>query len=228
MNRYNAVLGMPWLQEQNPVIDWTTRTVSINNRILQTKLGQYEELTSMQEGSEKNLSAAGLGPDTSSGEEGAQKVTQTPKQQTNRTRQERPNQNKTIQQKPKEKYERKLKEVLKKLPEKYHKFIKLFIKKEYQLPRHDKQFEVKINLKPGFKPPSVKQFHKSPAELKIKDKFIEEFSEAGYIQPGNRKTLARDMFIPKKDRTKQMIINYQALNNRTIKDANKTLHQEQK
>ena len=70
----------------------------------------------------------------------------------------------------KEKYEAKLKEVLKKLPKKYYEFTKLFVKKEYWLPRHDKIFEVKINLKPGFEPPTVKQFHKSPAELKIKDK----------------------------------------------------------
>jgi hypothetical protein len=245
MNGYDAVLGMPWLQEQNPVIDWTTGTVSIGNRILRTKLGQYEELTSLREGSGKNLSAAGLGPDTSSGEPEPLKVKRaTRKQSTNETgkkrvafddtqeqpeeKRERPDQNETVRQKPKEKYEKELKEVLEKLPKKYHEFIELFVKKEYRLPRHDKQFEVKINLKPGFEPPTVKQFHKSPAELKIEDEFVEEFSEAGYIRPGSGKASARDMFVPKKDGTKRMVIDYRALNNGTIEDANKAPHQEQK
>jgi hypothetical protein len=36
------------------------------------------------------------------------------------------------------------------------------------------------------------------------------------------------MFVPKKDGIKRMVINYRALNNRTIKDTNKVPHQEQK
>jgi hypothetical protein len=58
---------------------------------------------------------------------------------------------------------------------------------------------VKINLKLGFEPLLVKQFHKLLVELKIKDEFVEEFSKARYIRPGNKKALVRDMFISKKN-----------------------------
>lgn len=217
MNGYDAVLGMPWLQEQNPVIDWTTGTVSIDNRILRTKLGQYEELTSLREGSGKTISAEEPRKDTSSSDTGAQQVMRTPEQT-----------NETTRPKPKEKYREELKEVLEKLPKKYYEFIELFVKKEYRLPKHDKEFEVRIDLKPGFTPPAVKQFHKSPAELKVEDGFVDEFHEALYIRTGSGKASARTMFVNKKDLTKRMVLDYRALNNGTIDDANKAPHQEQK
>jgi hypothetical protein len=94
----------------------------------------------------------------------------TSKKQKNETKQVR-FEEETIRIKPKEKYEKELKEVLEKLLKKYYEFIELFVKKEYRLPQHGKELEVKINLKPGFEPPAVKQFHKSRAELKVEDEF---------------------------------------------------------
>jgi hypothetical protein len=57
MSGYDAILGMPWLQEQNPVIDWVTGTVSIDNHILRTKLEECgkERVTNLQEGLGKTL-----------------------------------------------------------------------------------------------------------------------------------------------------------------------------
>ncbi|EED15765.1 hypothetical protein TSTA_008900 [Talaromyces stipitatus ATCC 10500] len=95
------------------------------------------------------------------------------------------------------------------------------MKKEYRLPNHPKEYEVRIPLKPGFKVPSVKQHRKSRDELEMEDKFIEEFLATGYIREGRGSASARPLFVPKKDGTK-------ALNNGTEDDANKAPHQEQK
>jgi hypothetical protein len=238
MTGYDAVLGMPWLQEQNPVIDWTTGTVSIDNRILRTKLGEYEELTSLREGLGNNLPQAGLKKNANSGEQEAQKVMQPTRKQTNETQQERFAEKKMTQEqpvqqpqtrpKPKEIYEQELKEVLAKLPKKYHDFIELFVKKEYRLPNHEKEYEARIPLKPGFTPPSVKQTHKSRDQLELENKFVREFLAAGYIREGRGPASSRPMFVPKKDGTERLVIDYRTLNNGTIDDANKAPHQEQK
>ena len=235
---YDAVLGMPWLQEQNPVIDWITGTVSIDNRILRTKLGEYEEIISLQEGSGKTPPQTKLKENASLNEPEAQKVLQPAiKNETKRKRRtqeqpekkrERPEERVTTRPKPKEQYEQELKEVLAKLPKKYHGFIELFVKKEYRLPSHAKEYEARIPLKPGFTPPSVKQRHKSRDQLELENKFIREFLAAGYIREGRGPASSSPMFVPKKDGTERMVIDYRALNNGTIDDANKAPHQEQK
>jgi hypothetical protein len=53
------------------------------------------------------------------------------------------------QKKSKEIYKKELKEVLDKLLEKYQDFTELFIKKEYQLLQHKKEYKAEILLKEG-------------------------------------------------------------------------------
>jgi hypothetical protein len=228
MNAYDALLGMPWLQEQNPVIDWTTGTVSIDNRILHTKLGEYEEITSLREGSGNDLpTEEPRSKGTDSSDTGTQKAMRAPRVHFEEESKGRA-QEQMIRMKPKEQYEAELKEVLAKLPEKYHDFIELFVKREYRLPNHPKEYEARIPLKPGFTPPSVKQQHKSRDQLELENKFVREFLAAGYIREGRGPASSRPMFVPKKDGTERMVIDYRALNNGTIDDANKAPHQEQK
>ena len=46
----------------------------------------------------------------------------------------------------------------------------------------------------------------------------------GYIRKEQGPVSSRLMFVPKKDRTKRIVINYRALNNKTINNVNKALH----
>lgn len=62
-----------------------------------------------------------------------------------------------IQKKPREIYKQEVQEVLIKLPEKYFKFLKLFVKKEYWLLQHKKEYKVQILLKKEYKLPQIKQ-----------------------------------------------------------------------
>jgi hypothetical protein len=51
--------------------------------------------------------------------------------------------------KTKELYNKELAKVIKKLPKKYHKYIELFVKKEYQISIHPLEYKATIKLKPG-------------------------------------------------------------------------------
>ncbi|QKX57713.1 uncharacterized protein TRUGW13939_04831 [Talaromyces rugulosus] len=130
--------------------------------------------------------------------------------------------------KPKEIYEKELKEVLDKLPEKYRDFTELFVKKEYRLPQHEKEYEAEIPLKEGAQVPQVKQRQISQDELRTTKEFIEKFLAAGYIRESKAKASAQAMFVPKRDGSPRMVIDYRKLNNMTEDDANKAPHQEQK
>jgi hypothetical protein len=71
------------------------------------------------------------------------------------------------------------------LPKKYHEFIELFVKKEYRLPQHDDCYEARIPLIPGADLSQVKQFRKSPDELRVEDEFGKKL--AGYIRNRNHR-----------------------------------------
>lgn len=90
----------------------------------------------------------------------------------------------TARPKPRELYKQELKEVLAKLLEKYYDFIELFVKKEYRLPNHGKEYKARILLKLGFIPPSVKQQYKSRDQLELENKFVREFLAVVYICEG--------------------------------------------
>ena len=51
---FDGIFGMAWLQAQNPVIDWDTGSVAIDDKLLRTKLESYKGLASLQEESGNN------------------------------------------------------------------------------------------------------------------------------------------------------------------------------
>ncbi|EED14713.1 retrotransposon polyprotein, putative [Talaromyces stipitatus ATCC 10500] len=225
---YDAVLGMAWLKEQNPIIDWASGTVAVNSSMLKTKIETKDIEKILNLHKESGTSSEKGQADTL---RKTRKVTWTQEveqQENKREIEAQARQIATVRPKPKELYEKELAKVKAKLPEKYYNYIELFVKKEYRLPNHPKEYKVRIPLKPGFKVLSVKQHCKSRDKLEMEDKFIEEFLAAGYIREGRGSASARPLFVLKKDRTKRMVIDYRALNNRTEDDTNKAPHQEQK
>ena len=146
---FDALLGMTWLREHNPVIDWKNETVSIDLKMLQT-------------------TTLGVKPNQQTKVDLAEEINEMGRQT-------------EVRMKPKEIYEKELKEVLEKLPKKYHEFIELFVKKDYRLPTHPPEYEVTIKLKPGAELRQVKQRQKSPQELQTEKQFTTEFYIARYI-----------------------------------------------
>ena len=240
---YDAVVGMAWLKEQNPIIDWTTGKVAVDMVMLTTKIDQ-RDIGKIAQLHEESGKALGEQPKDAGASRKARKqerkvsfaenieyIKKEKNEATDETKiigPEKTEVSEKTKMKPTELYQQERAEVLKILPKKYLDFMELFVKKEYKLPTHKAEFEARIELREGFMPPSAKQRHKSRDELKLEDEFIDKFLEAGYIRPGHGSASALPMFVDKKDGTERMVIDYRALNNGTIDDANKAPHQEQK
>jgi RNase H-like domain found in reverse transcriptase/Reverse transcriptase (RNA-dependent DNA polymerase)/Integrase zinc binding domain/Chromo (CHRromatin Organisation MOdifier) domain/Retroviral aspartyl protease len=84
-------------------------------------------------------------------------------------------------------------------------------------PRRD--IDHKIELVPGSAPTNRPTYRMSPTELDELKKQLDELSKAGFIQPSKSPFGAPILFVKKKDGTMRMCIDYRALNGITIKNS---------
>jgi hypothetical protein len=82
----------------------------------------------------------------------------------------------------------------------------------------ERKVEFAIELLPGTTPISKRAYRVSGPELVELKKQIDELSEKGYIRPSTSPWAAPVLFVEKKDDTRRMCIDYQALNEVTIKN----------
>jgi hypothetical protein len=82
----------------------------------------------------------------------------------------------------------------------------------------ERKVEFAIELLPGTAPISKRAYRVSGPELVELKKQIDELSEKGYIRPSTSPWAAPVLFVEKKDGTRRMCIDYQALNEVTIKN----------
>jgi hypothetical protein len=167
---YDAVLGLEWLKDDNPLIYWDTGRVISQRKQLQTTI----------------TTGCGDRLDYAHEAEGSNEASKT---ETNKIVQqtiERLEAGKKYRVKGKSlrEYLDERNEVRRKLPEKYHEFMELFVKRERKLPSHPDEYRARIPLIPGAELPQVKQRQKSRDELKLDTEFIQKFLEAGFIREG--------------------------------------------
>ena len=105
------------------------------------------------------------------------------------------------------------------VPQEYHKYKKVFSKEESnRLPEH-KEWDLEITLKEGKElPKPQKAFQMSPPELKAIKEFIKQEQRLGRIRPSKSETSAPVFFIKKNDRGLRLVQDYQALNEVTVKN----------
>jgi hypothetical protein len=82
----------------------------------------------------------------------------------------------------------------------------------------ERKVEFAIELLPGTTPISKRAYRVFRPELVELKKQIDELSEKGYIRPSTSPWAAPVLFVEKKDGTRRMCIDYQALNEVTIKN----------
>jgi hypothetical protein len=82
----------------------------------------------------------------------------------------------------------------------------------------ERKVEFAIELLPGTTPIFKRAYSVSGPELVELKKQIDELSEKGYIRPSTSPWVAPVLFVEKKDGTRRMFIDYQALNEVTIKN----------
>ena len=116
------------------------------------------------------------------------------------------------QEKPKEKTPEEL------VPKEYHKFLKVFSKKESECMPLWKPWDHAIDLKDTFKLKKGHIIPLYPAEQEDITAFLDDQLKKGYIRPSKSPQMSLVFFIPKKDGKKRMVQDYRYLNKHTVKN----------
>jgi len=109
-------------------------------------------------------------------------------------------------------------EAKKLVPEKFHKWIKVFGKKQSERMPMRKVWDHTINVKEGFIPKKGKVYPLSREEREEVREFMKEQLRKGYIQPLKSPQIAPVFFVGKKDGKKWMVQHYRYLNEWTVKN----------
>jgi len=113
----------------------------------------------------------------------------------------------------------KLEEEAKKLvPENFHRWIKVFGKKQSERMPTRKLWDHAIEVKEGFVPRKGKVYPLSREEREEVQEFVKEQLRKGYIRPSKSPQTAPVFFVGKKDGKKRMVQDYRYLNEWTIKN----------
>ena len=116
------------------------------------------------------------------------------------------------QDKPKEKTPEEL------VPKEYHKFLKVFSRKELECMPLWKPWDHAIDLKDMFKPKKGHIIPLSPAEQEEVTAFLDDQLKKGYICSSKSLQTSPVFFIPKKDGKKRMVQDYHYLNEHMVKN----------
>ena len=98
------------------------------------------------------------------------------------------------------------------VPDKFHKWIKVFEKKQSERMPTRKAWDHVIDVKEGFIPRKENVYSLSREEREKVREFVKELLRIGYIQPLKSLQTVPVFFVGKKDGKKRMVQDYRYLN----------------
>jgi len=104
------------------------------------------------------------------------------------------------------------------VPRRFHKYLKVFEKKDSERMPTRKTWDHAIDLKEGFVPKKGKIYPLSRVEREKVQEFVKDQLWKEYIRPSKSLQTSLVFFMPKKDGKKRMVQDYQYLNSWTIKN----------
>ena len=110
---------------------------------------------------------------------------------------------------------RKTKEMV---PRQFHKYLKIFEKKNSERMLTRKAWDHAIDLREGFVPKKGKIYSLLRLEREEVQEFVKDQLRKGYIRPLKSPQMSLVFFVPKKNGKKRMVQDYQYLNSWTIKN----------
>jgi len=203
--KWGVILGMPWLECHNPEIDWKMGEVKMTRcpeecgrqwRPVQRKLG-WEKQKEEEKREEKEKKKTRKKGKTMEVKKVAEEW--------------------EIWEKEEEAAKSEA-EARKLVPEKFHKWIKVFGKKQLERMPIRKLWDHAIDVKEGFMLRKGKVYPLSREEREEVREFVKEQLWKGYIWPSKSPQTAPVFFVGKKDGKKRMVKDYRYLNKWTIKN----------
>jgi len=104
------------------------------------------------------------------------------------------------------------------VPRRFHKYLKVFEKKDSERMPTRKTWDHAIDLREGFVPKKRKIYPLSRVEREEVQEFVKDQLRKGYIRPSKSPQMSPVFFVLKKDRKKRMVQDYRYLNSWTIKN----------
>ncbi|KIO07299.1 hypothetical protein M404DRAFT_136195, partial [Pisolithus tinctorius Marx 270] len=170
----NIILGLPWLQENNPIIDWRMGTLSIVEKTDRSKELKRNVSSIVIEEPTVNLETKKINPNNSF----LRKIT-------------------TATELAQEEHKKKLKAAV--LPEDYKDFASVFKKPSDGILPPSRPYDHAINLVEDFTPKVAKAYPLSFSEQESAERFIEENLREGKIRPSKSPQATPFFFVGKKD-----------------------------
>ena len=192
LGRPRIIIGLPWLKQHNPNINWKESTLTWRNEKTQKKLQQL-----IQTISTNDIQINRIAQDLEDIEINVKTSSSHIIAQTHGTKQED--------------------DPRKVVPKEFHQFLKIFDKKASECFPSSRPWDHKIDLKNTFKPVSMKPYRLSPTEEQELNKFIDKNLEKGYIRPSESPMASPYFFVGKKDGKLRPCQDYRYLNEHTIK-----------
>jgi len=91
------------------------------------------------------------------------------------------------------------------VPRQFHKYLKVFEKKELEKMLMRKAWDHAIDLREGFVPKKRKIYPLSRVEREEVQEFVKDQLRKGYIRPSKLPQMSPVFFVPKKNRKKRMV-----------------------
>jgi len=200
--KWSVILGMPWLARHNPEINWRTGEVKITRcpeecgkqwRPVQGKLGwEKQKEEEAKEEAEKR-------------KEEKEKKKKQKRRGTVEVRKIAEDWEIWDEEEEAAKSEEEAKKLV---PEKFHRWIKMFGKKQLERMPTRKLWDHAIDVKEGFMPRKGKVYPLSREEREEVREFVKEQLRKGYIRLSKSPQTVPVFFVGKKDGKKRMVQNY--------------------
>ena len=192
-------MSIPWLRRYNPEIDWKT--------------GEVKMMRCSEECGKKWKTGKQMKPGWKKQEEREEK-----KERRRPAIEEMKIMEKIMKEKEEEEDLIELRATDEMVPRWFHKYLKVFEKKDSERMLTRKTWDHAIDLREGFVLKKGKIYLLSRVEREEVQEFVKDQFKKKYIRPSKSPQMSLMFFVPKKDGKKRMVQDYQYLNSWTIKN----------